>query len=144
MPSGAKKNDKAPGSHRKSAEANDPASIAEVGRTLRAASGIYRQRRRRDELFGVPDLFGEPAWDILLDLYIAGGRSESVSVSSACVAACVPPTTALRYLARLEQLGLVERTADKTDKRRVLVTLTRPARITIERYLEGMDSPSVV
>jgi hypothetical protein len=30
----------------------------------------YRLRRMRDQEFG-PALFGEPAWDILLDLYIA-------------------------------------------------------------------------
>ncbi len=45
----------------------------------------YATRRRRSRIFQNNELFGEPAWDILLDLYIAHVEKKSVSVSSACI-----------------------------------------------------------
>ncbi|ABC63241.1 hypothetical protein [Erythrobacter litoralis] len=144
MPTGAKNNRKTPRSYAKGDDGEDAASIADIGPTGRAASQIYRLRRRREELFGVPDLFGDPAWDILLDLYIASCKGKAVSVSSACVAACVPATTALRYLSRLEQLGLIARSADKNDRRRVLVALSGPAKMTIKEFLVEQGSQTVV
>ena len=84
----------------------------------------YRERRMRDEYFGQPGLFGEPAWDILLDLTQAEMAGRKLSVTSACIGACVPPTTALRWLAVLEQHGLVERESDSNDGRRAFVRLS--------------------
>jgi DNA-binding MarR family transcriptional regulator len=87
---------------------------------------LYRARRLRDSLLsGV--LFAEPAWDILLDLYVAHHEGRDVSVSSACLAACVPPTTGLRWLGVLEQQGLIAREASPSDSRRVHVKLTAGA-----------------
>lgn len=70
------------------------------------------------------DIFGEPGWDLLLDLYIASHDRKTVSVTSACVAAAVPVTTALRWLGHLEAKGLVLRAPDASDRRRMLVSLT--------------------
>ena len=84
-----------------------------------------------DDLVGVAAqhfshrLFGEPAWDILLDLYAAAVRGETVSVSNACRAADAPPSTALRWLRHLEDERLVERSADSTDARRHFVRLSK-------------------
>jgi DNA-binding MarR family transcriptional regulator len=87
------------------------------------AEELYRDRRRRAS--HLPShLLGEPAWDILLDLYIAEKRNQSVSVTSACIAAAVPLTTALRWLRQLERDGLVERRDDQSDARRRYVRLT--------------------
>lgn len=80
-------------------------------------------RRRREQIFG-PHLFSDPAWDMLLDLYIARQASRDVSVSSACLASGAPLTTALRWLRRLEHEGYVERDADQRDARRIHVRLT--------------------
>jgi DNA-binding IclR family transcriptional regulator len=71
-----------------------------------------------------PELFGEPAWDILLDLHAAAARGLAVSVSNACLAADAPASTALRWLQHLQAEGLVERLADATDARRHYVRLT--------------------
>jgi hypothetical protein len=60
------------------------------------ARRYLRHRRERERL--LPDLFADPAWDILLDLFAASIERRPVSVSSACVAAAVPPTTALRWI----------------------------------------------
>ena len=69
---------------------------------LQMMEAIYAGRRARTAIFGADaELFGEPAWDILLDAAIMEGQGRSVSVTSACLAADVPPTTALRYLSAL-------------------------------------------
>jgi DNA-binding MarR family transcriptional regulator len=87
------------------------------------AAEVYRDRRRRAR--HLPSrLLGEPAWDILLDLYVADCRGHSVSVSNACLAADTPASTALRWLQHLQSEGLVERLADKNDARRHYVRLT--------------------
>lgn len=90
---------------------------------LLAAQDLYRERRRRSEFFP-DDLFGEPAWDTLLDLYIAEKKNERVCVTSACLGAQVPCATGLRWLRQLEQQGLVEREADKADGRRKFVRIS--------------------
>jgi DNA-binding MarR family transcriptional regulator len=87
------------------------------------AEEVYRDRRRRARHLPVR-LLGEPAWDIMLDLFVAGGRGQAVSVSNACLAADAPASTALRWLQHLQAEGLVERLPDATDARRHYVRLT--------------------
>ena len=90
------------------------------------AKRIYETRRIRDHFF--PDtLFADPAWDILLDLFIARRSHRKICVSSACVGACVPATTALRWLERLQQSGLIERMSNSGDGRSIFVRLTDEA-----------------
>ena len=96
------------------------------------AREAYATRRRRAAIFGSDELFGEPAWDILLDLYVADADKKPVSVSSACIGSAAPPTTGLRWLGVLAEHNLVMREHDPEDQRRVLVRLT-------ERGLEAMD-----
>ncbi|PTR12190.1 DNA-binding MarR family transcriptional regulator [Novosphingobium sp. GV055] len=90
---------------------------------LAMAREVYAARRRR-ERFLAADLFGEPTWDILLDLFIAAAEARRVPTTSACIGANVPPTTALRWLRILEARGLVEREDDGRDGRRTFVCLT--------------------
>ncbi|MBB3859106.1 DNA-binding transcriptional ArsR family regulator [Novosphingobium hassiacum] len=92
---------------------------------LATARHIYAERRRRHK-FLPADLFGEPTWDIMLDLYIAAREDRRVPTTSSCIGAHVPPTTALRWLRILESRGLVEREDDGRDGRRTFVRLTRP------------------
>lgn len=101
------------------------------------AAHIYRNRRKRDEIFGDDDLFRDPAWDILLDLYIAAHQGVEVSVTSACVAAAVPETTALRWLKVLEKADLVTRERDKRDHRRVMVRITRDGFEKMSKFFIG-------
>lgn len=96
---------------------------ATIGLHLATARQIYAERRRRHK-FLPADLFGEPTWDILLDLYIAAREDRRVPTTSSCIGAHVPPTTALRWLRILETRGLVEREDDGRDGRRTFVRLT--------------------
>lgn len=71
---------------------------------------MYGERRARDAIFGHDlALFGEPAWDVLLDLYIARAEGRRISPSGACIAAVVPETAALRWIDSLIRRGFVDR-----------------------------------
>jgi DNA-binding MarR family transcriptional regulator len=94
------------------------------GRRLRAALAIVRMRSVRDRMLGQKISFADPAWDLLLDLYVAELRGPTLSVSDACVGARVPATTALRWLNHLHAAGAIERIPDPRDKRRVMLRLT--------------------
>lgn len=96
----------------------------EQSQFLTLARTRYDARRKRASVFDNAELFGEPAWDILLDLYIAHAEGKPVSVSSACIGSASPPTTGLRWLGVLQEAGLLEREHDVRDQRRVLVRLS--------------------
>ncbi|MDP9423686.1 MAG: MarR family winged helix-turn-helix transcriptional regulator [Pseudomonadota bacterium] len=87
---------------------------------------ILKLRRSRDRFFEA-ELFADPAWDILLELYAAELGQRRTSVSSLCVGAAVPATTALRWIKTLEDKGLIQRAADPMDRRRVFVWLADDA-----------------
>lgn len=90
---------------------------------LEFVRAMLRARRLRDEHFPA-GLFADPAWDILLDLMSARLERKQVTVSSLCVAAAVPPTTALRWIGVLADRGLLVRTIDGADRRRAFVALS--------------------
>lgn len=69
------------------------------------------------------DQISEPAWGILLDLVVAGLKGERVATSSACAAAQIPLSTALRHVNQLIQAGWVKRVNDPNDKRRTFLEL---------------------
>ena len=94
---------------------------------------IIRQRQLRARFFD-GDLFGDPAWDMLLDLTAARAEHARVSVTSLCIASGVPPTTALRWIGQMTEAGLLERVEDETDRRRAFITLTDKAADNMARY----------
>jgi predicted transcriptional regulator len=102
------------------------------------ARAMYNERRVRDHVAELA-LFGEPAWDILLDLFASEAEGKAVSISSACLAASVPMTTALRWVTRLEEEGLIERRATG-DRRRINVRLTPSGRERVSRTVVAMSS----
>jgi hypothetical protein len=101
-----------------------PAPVKPVDATF--VRQVIRGRRERDLHFDSA-LFADPAWDMLLDLYAARLEERPVSVSSLCTAAAVPPTTALRWITVLCSQGLIVRTPDAVDARRIFVTMTDDA-----------------
>jgi DNA-binding MarR family transcriptional regulator len=104
---------------------------------------IIRARRLRDQYFG-DELFADPAWDMLLDLYAAQLENQRVAVSSLCIAAAVPATTALRWIKTLTDLGLLVRAADPQDGRRVYIELSSKAAAGMEAYLRAAHRISPV
>jgi len=87
------------------------------------AQTIIKRRRERERLLGA-DLFSDPVWDMMLDLFVSARIPKRVSVSSLCIAATVPATTALRHLKVMESRGIVIRTKDHLDQRRLYISLT--------------------
>ena len=103
---------------------------------IEKAERLYSERRRRDaKMEGTSDLFGEPSWDMLLDLFIAQGRGRPVSVSSACIASSTPQSTALRYVGLLEREGFIRRAKDPQDGRRQYLELTDVGFLSMQTYL---------
>lgn len=94
---------------------------------------VIRARRLRARYFA-EDLFADPAWDMLLDLLQAEIAHLRVPVSSLCIAAAVPATTALRWLKTMVAQGLFVRRADPHDGRRVFVELAPDASRALRRY----------
>ncbi|BEV01068.1 winged helix DNA-binding protein [Novosphingobium olei] len=99
----------------------------------------HRQARAR---FLPPDLFADPAWDMLLDLTAAREEHTRVSVTSLCIASGVPPTTALRWIGQMTEAGLLQRLEDETDRRRAFITLTEKAADAIARYFVEIATPA--
>ena len=87
------------------------------------AASIYRLRFQRANQFD-PTLFGEPAWDMLLDLFIQRVKGKRVSTTGLCLGADVPHSTGLRHIERLCEEGILRRSAAKDDKRLILIELT--------------------
>lgn len=104
---------------------------------LDLAKASYNARRRREKLFGT-DLFGEPAWDMLLDLYVSGLSGKRVSTTSLCGASGVPNTTALRWIKSLERAGLTERVTSAEDGRVAYQQLTERGRAVLTRFFSDI------
>ena len=102
---------------------------------------ILKARRAREEMIG-RDLFADPAWDMLLDLYAADLEQRKVSTTELCIAAAVPSTTALRWIEKLAQMTFVIRKEDHLDGRRIWVSLSPAARLMMKAYFESI-SPSL-
>lgn len=104
---------------------------------------VIRARRLRARYFA-DHLFADPGWDMLLDLFQAEIAQLRVPVSSLCIAAAVPATTALRWLKTMVQEGLFVRRSDPHDGRRVFVELAPSASNALKRYFAEVGSVAVI
>jgi DNA-binding MarR family transcriptional regulator len=107
------------------------------------APEVIRARRLRARFFDEA-LFADPAWDMLLDLLQAEVAHLRVPVSSLCIAAAVPATTALRWLKTMVQEGVFVRRADPHDGRRVFVELAPDASHALRRYFAEIGPAAVI
>jgi DNA-binding MarR family transcriptional regulator len=94
---------------------------------------VIRARRLRSRYFS-DDIFADPAWDMLLDLLQAEIAQHRVPVSSLCIAAAVPATTALRWIRTMTEADLFRRRADPHDGRRIFVELSPSASKAMRQY----------
>ena len=104
---------------------------------------VIRARRLRARYFD-EELFADPAWDMLLDLLQAEIAQHRVPVSSLCIAAAVPATTALRWIKTMTDAGLFKRRADPHDGRRVFIELSREASEGMRRYFGEVGRTAVI
>ncbi|MEE4316518.1 hypothetical protein [Erythrobacter dokdonensis] len=101
---------------------------------------VIANRQARAKFFD-PALFGDPAWDMLLDLAAAHGEGARVSVTSLCIAAGVPATTALRWLSQMVESGIFVRLPDPADKRRAFIALSERSLAGMAGYFASLRTP---
>jgi len=116
------------------AGAPGPAGDINEADLVQLARRISQWRRKRDMLFE-PVIFADPEWDILLDLFAEGGFGRRVSMSSLCIAAAVPTTTAVRCINAMIDQGVLAKSRDSTDARRVLIELSDETRQKMRNWL---------
>jgi len=99
------------------------------------AKVIYAKRgSRRKYIPG--ELLAEPAWDMLLELFMQFAGGAKVSITSLAHASHVPMTTALRYIDMLEASDLIEKSKSNADRRVTLLNLTKTGVISVGSILE--------
>lgn len=113
---------------------NGPSSSPADARMSRlgVAKRIYDMRRARSQFLPM-DMFAEPAWDILLFLYMSHGEQQRSTVTAVCSSAGVPISTALRWVQRLATIGMVEKEVHPTDQRVSWVSLSPDAQCQLDR-----------
>jgi len=111
--------------------------------SLETIRQVIRARRLRARFFD-EELFADPAWDMLLDLLQAEIAQHRVPVSSLCIAAAVPATTALRWIKTMTDAGLFNRRSDPHDGRRVFVELSQEASQALRRYFAEVGKVAIV
>lgn len=96
-----------------------------------------REMRRVRSRYLPEELFSDPCWDVLLDLYEARLSSTQVSVTALGATSGVPMSTALRRIGELQQHGLVDRIGDEADKRRSFVVLTKQGLQALDNFFNA-------
>lgn len=97
----------------------------------------YLQARREREWQFPKGLFSDPAWDILLELYVAESEGRPVHESEVGPAVSIPEKSGLRWLGILEARKLVTRTLeDGAPEARI--SLTANAITGMNHWLERM------
>lgn len=105
---------------------------------MRAARvrSLIHERNRRAEHFRA-DMFSDPAWDVLLELYAFELSHQRITVTQLGTMSCVPATTVSRWITALEGEGLVERKVDELESRKVFVALTRKGVFAMDGYFRA-------
>lgn len=90
---------------------------------LSRAELIYNIRKWRTRCFD-SDIFSEPGWDILLDLYIHHVKGRKLKITGLSQGNDIPTSTALRWLQVLERKGLISREDSCSDSRITWIVIT--------------------
>ena len=101
------------------------------------ARHLYDERRLRESTFDA-ELFADPMWDLMLELYASVAEGTKVSVSRACAASRAPSSSALRYIKEMTGKGLVVRDECHSDARKVYVRLSDKTRQAMTDLLNRM------
>jgi DNA-binding MarR family transcriptional regulator len=108
----------------------------------RYADQIRHSRDLRHKSFD-RNLFGEPAWDILLTLYVIDADQRRLSTRDLSKHANLALTTALRWLDYLEEQDLITRKTNTFDRRVVYVEISGKGRAAMDHYLAEMHDATV-
>jgi CheY-like chemotaxis protein len=118
------------------APAADLKEVEPAKRKRATLDDLRAVRKVRGQYFPA-ELFSDPCWEMLLDLYDAELDKAEVTVTSLGAASGVPLTTALRRMEALQAHGFIERLVDPEDKRRTIIRLTRPGLGAVEKFFDS-------
>ena len=100
----------------------------EVGIGALALSKVAARLQREQEVrknFLPSSMTSGAAWHMLLELYCQYSAGSLISTKSLSIASGAPESTAHRIITQLGDFGLASRKASATDKRVVLISLTK-------------------
>jgi CheY-like chemotaxis protein len=115
---------------------SETAEAAPTPKTYRELVSSLLAERKAAQRHVHAELFSDPCWDMLLELYATVLDGKQTSLTGLCFAAGVPLTTATRRLDDLVTAGLASKTYDAVDRRRVIVGLTIEGRSRLESFLK--------
>lgn len=107
------------------------------GRFAEIAKSQYSARRVRERFFE-KKIFGEPAWDMLLELYASELNDEKISTSNLILSSSAPNSTALRWMKHLEDQGLVIKKSSNIDGRVQYQRITNVGFDGMTKYFESI------
>ncbi|HEY0628413.1 MAG TPA: MarR family transcriptional regulator [Sphingomicrobium sp.] len=113
----------------------EPGMDASQRLPLTAKARDELSRRRARKRYFHRDIFGEPAWEILLALYVTDESGARLTISKLAEWIGVPLTTVVRWVKALEEELLVERVEHPTDRRIVFIRLLDQGRTALDSYL---------
>jgi DNA-binding MarR family transcriptional regulator len=96
--------------------------------------GKYFENKRLRYIIVSQDLFSDPYWDILVELFNARLRGKNLTVSAVATAGNMPPTTGLRYLDSLSSMEYIYRERDEWDGRKVFIRISDKAFLLMKEY----------
>lgn len=96
---------------------------------------VELKARKIRELSFPRGVAGEPAWNMLLDLYVSESKRQKTQTSYLIAESGAAHATGHRHLEYLLHEGLVRRTISEDDRRSKYVELTEQGYIKMESYL---------
>jgi DNA-binding MarR family transcriptional regulator len=84
------------------------------------------------------DVFRDSAWDMLLELFIAGQQNRVICTKELIFVSRETHASALRRIDRLEEAGMLLRHQDTSDHRRVIVSLTHKGEEAMSAMLRSL------
>jgi len=104
-------------------EALPPLHVTGDEQLVDKARTLLAERRARSRHLPA-ELFHEPAWDMLLALFVAQHERRVMNVKTLVGHSDAPATTSQRWIDHLAKLGLIDRVVDMVDRRRIEVQLS--------------------
>ncbi|WP_394664707.1 hypothetical protein [uncultured Sphingomonas sp.] len=105
-----------------------PADIGQIIRSAREGIG---------QVFDA-ELFADPAFDMLLFVFLEEEAGRPVETSACYRASGVPRTTAVRWINMMVSNGMFESAPHPTDRRLALLSLSEDTRARVRQWLTGL------
>lgn len=122
-----------------SADGGDGALGAALPGALANARRSVRRLLLRRQLLGADRLFGEPAWDMLVELFIAHCEGTTVPTGALGIGSGLSSSSAQRLVQRMVDARLVVRAPDPDDGRRHFVSLSPDIAHRLAAYFVAHD-----